>query len=883
MRTTFLAMAAALAVSTTAAGAPRQQAPRDAKAELRPVTLVVVDQASRAPIGEFDYQYRYEAPGLEGPANPEAWIPVRSPAGTVEIQAPGSCRLVVRVRSPDYIRDRFEEEILIRSADRPRRVEIELRRGVTLRGTVRDARTGAPIAGATVTPYPTRFHSLPDTDKRVKTGIDGRYEIRGVDPRVGVEVDHPDYVRGGRVREGKITGVDHDILLQPDPVVELTVVDTAGKPLEGASIVDFNSVLATSGKEGRLVARRLGFFLRIRRDGYIDRELKEEDLDAPSRPGGTVVVLEPAIPLKGRVVGPDGRPVGSFAVAAGPGRLPTDSHCVRREVRDRDGRFTLGLAKEGPCWVGVVADGFAGWEGWIDFRRDGRPMEIRLEPGTSVTARVEAPEALRKSIQARLVPRREPGRDDADDADDADALPTLHTSPFATEFFTRTAALSADGTLRFEHVRPDRYRLTLDDRSISPTDLVLDIPGAGVDVGAIRIGVPTPRATGRVAGRIWHPEGEPWAFANGFVGGYPLSWSPVRTDTWSFGFIADEDGRFTVDRVPVGPTRVGVPFATFDVIQCHAWKVVVAEGQTTWVDGFNPNAHRRFTLDFAIGDGSRAQYESGTGLGAARKVDNVTTREPMFRVDLVPLSKGPLSFAEPEWEELNGARAVVLPDVGPGTYRLRLYDWLGLADLDSGPLFDREVTVPAGGKGKVRIPLGAGCITGRVPAPRRNFDRPIEATAVPREGHGPPRRARCDDDGNFCVRYLARGRYTLFVHDPEAGYCRVDDVTVPAGVVDVTARTFVRGAAIRGKIRFARPARVPTAVVAADASGATVRQEFPSWSSCDRIELMGLWPGRWTVSALGGDEVLASGQVDVPASGAVSLTLTAGAGATVAR
>ena len=250
----------------------------------------------------------------------------------------------------------------------------------------------------------------------------------------------------------------------------------------------------------------------------------------------------------------------------------------------------------------------------------------------------------------------------------------------------------------------------------------------------------------------------------------------------------------------------------------------------------------------------------------------------MFRVELVPLSKGPISFAQPAWELLDKNRKVVLPDVGPGNYRLRIYDWLGAVEFNGGPLFDREVIVPPGGRGEVTIPLGAGGITGKIPEPKDSYEQRVEVTAVPKGSSIPAQRTRCDYHGNFCVHYLPPGTYSLFIHDPKAGFCRVDDVEVAAGVVDVGEHTLLGGATVSGAIHFARPSRVPDEIVAIGPSGVSVRQEVLIYSSFDRFELGGLWPGLWTISARSGDQVLATGAVDVKATGTFQLTLTTGVG-----
>ena len=146
-----------------------------------------------------------------------------------------------------------------------------------------------------------------------------------------------------------------------------------------------------------------------------------------------------------------------------------------------------------------------------------------------------------------------------------------------------------------------------------------DVPATGLDVGTVRIDVPA--ATGRIEGRVWHPKdkgGGPWAFAKGYIG--DLLGCYVYDDRYNtIEFVADENGRFHVNGVPAGLHTVGFQYTVFDMDKSYDWSAVVVEGQTTLVRAFEPDAHRELTLAFAIGDGSKGQYESGTGLAPGGK------------------------------------------------------------------------------------------------------------------------------------------------------------------------------------------------------------------------------------------------------------------------
>jgi len=246
-------------------------------------------------------------------------------------------------------------------------------------------------------------------------------------------------------------------------------------------------------------------------------------------------------------------------------------------VQDRDGRFSLRLSTAETRWVGVAAEGFAAWEGWVDAKRSGGPLEIRLSSGVVVSGSVVLPAAIAKGVRARLLPRRDKSDMEGSSVDTpAEKLPT------------RPATVTADGMVRFEHVRPDRYWLFVEGEGILKTAFAVDVPGSGLDMGAVKIAGPT--ATGRIEGRIWRGKSRDnggWALASGEV--RPSDFAGMDGDRGRIEFRADESGRFHVDGVPIGLSTVGFTHHVgADVFDEYTWSALVVEGRRLWSMRSNP-------------------------------------------------------------------------------------------------------------------------------------------------------------------------------------------------------------------------------------------------------------------------------------------------------
>jgi hypothetical protein len=187
---------------------------------------------------------------------------------------------------------------------------------------------------------------------------------------------------------------------------------------------------------------------------------------------------------------------------------------------------------------------------------------VRLRPGAALDGKL-LPPAGAGELEVRIFP--------------------LDGEAAATQLALHVTRPANDGSFRLRHLRPGRYRLYVHGRGVTPDIRAATVPEAGADVGQIRL-----KGTGRIVGRLGRPEGirDP-AFVEGEIeiARLALPWSAGGAGRYVVRFVTDEDGRFDVGGVPVGPASVSFPYRiTADIIGSHSREVVVKQGEATRVD-----------------------------------------------------------------------------------------------------------------------------------------------------------------------------------------------------------------------------------------------------------------------------------------------------------
>lgn len=255
-----------------------------------------------------------------------------------------------------------------------------------LSGTVTDAKTGAPIAGATV--YAARARGVAEgegalavgeTDERhdlATTDAQGRFSLEGLAPGAwSVGASHVDHLPASTsvtlaAREDH-TGVSL-VLASGGLALSGQVTDVGGGALPGAIVLAAPLGLdggitsaAVADAEGRYRLRLSpgGHRLNVSMPGYVTavRVLDVSAGDAVSN-----FVLTPAATLAGRVVtAKDQAPVAGAVVTISGGRASSDegrrfANNAPRQVRtDADGRFRVRGARPGTARVTATARGLA--------------------------------------------------------------------------------------------------------------------------------------------------------------------------------------------------------------------------------------------------------------------------------------------------------------------------------------------------------------------------------------------------------------------------------------------------------------------------------------------------------------------------------------------
>jgi hypothetical protein len=880
---------------------PKAPAEKPGAQPLRPVTIAVVDAATKKPVGEFSYRYRFaiaSGGGKRVPGEWTEWTTVNPSEGAVQVEAPLSGTLSVEAKADGYVGVTgpvATAAFNVHDTDQKPQFVVNVHRSVTVRGIVIDKGTRKPIENASVAPtIYTRLRTAPRNDPAcaVQSDKQGRFEMPFCDAYLGYGAWHDDYEmlyskrdpfgdRGSKLDRTKPVEVTIELTAKQRVMVRGTVKSADGKPLAGVKISDETKSHAESNADGSFAIAcgransRSPYKVEFAAPGYFARTASFDAI--PAR--GLAVVLKPVYPLAWHVVSPEGKPVPRLTFFLGPTRNPPYDGCDQTEVDNPHGEIRLAvgepvkgsndysefLGDSSEFWVCVRAQGYAVWEEVVTADDLTKPRTIQLKPGATVSGSVVPPATGLKKARAILKPQRAP------------VEPQRGTPPWANEAASRRlgeseAEVGADAVFRFGHVRPDAYTLDVSGESIAPIQRLVVVPDGGVRLEPLKA-----EGTGRIVGQA----GAKWSSTSGWI--HYASWGryigetdphggPGRFHDIGFSFSTDKGGRFSVDGVPAGLLTVGFTYAPFDVVYEDHRAVQVVEGQATEVRFFDTSGDWDLPLEIVIGDGSERQF-----VNATRSLSQYSHRKNYLSTRLESEPGQRVSYPAEERVSISGFqdRRTAIRDVSPGKYRLAVYAPSDRDHLYVGrfPAYEADIDVKPKGP-PIRVELGAGAIAGQMPPGGVYYDK-AKVFVVPEAGGRPIRDKMGYVAASFEVRFVPPGEYSVIVWDEERSrFSRLDGLAVTAET-PASARLprWVAGGTITGRVRLTETRSLPTAVTATDAQGVTV--DAPGFHGLvgEQFTIRGLWQGPWTLNLRAGDELLASAKVAVRGTETVQVDL----------
>jgi protocatechuate 3,4-dioxygenase beta subunit len=316
---------------------------------------------------ENDYS---SSANCETDANGNFKLPVLPGKARIEVRGPVFGYFVQSQVSPEFTGFKERMTIDVPDSGTPAPVKLELARGLVVRGIVRD-QAGKPVVGA-------RIDGLnveqPYRSTATRTNAEGRYELAGFNPRVGVllKASSKSGAANFSVRSVPNAPLDQTLAREVDlrmgPGVTLWGrVTENGKPRPGVVMRLHHSIGSEKNRvweadyvtDSDGVYRASGFevgdsyrFEVIDSKGKSDRERPERGMRSRTVPAGSAVVQLADVQLasngqslRGVVVDPHGKPVPGVTVSASIGRgrrltRPASGPPPWTET-DKDGRFEI--------------------------------------------------------------------------------------------------------------------------------------------------------------------------------------------------------------------------------------------------------------------------------------------------------------------------------------------------------------------------------------------------------------------------------------------------------------------------------------------------------------------------------------------------------------
>ena len=159
--------------------------------------------------------------------------------------------------------------------------------------------------------------------------------------------------------------------------------------------------------------------------------------------------------LEGLVLTSAGAPAESYRLVVGPGADPLAGECLSHEIRDPSGRFDISCGERGPTPArGAGRRRRCLGRAYSPSARHNDPITIRLHPGSRVSGRIATPNDARSPLRVTLVPHPCEGRENI-------------TPEAGRDTATLETPVPPDGSFRFDHVRPDGYRIMIQEGEIT--------------------------------------------------------------------------------------------------------------------------------------------------------------------------------------------------------------------------------------------------------------------------------------------------------------------------------------------------------------------------------------------------------------------------------
>jgi uncharacterized GH25 family protein len=664
-------------------------------------------------------------------------------------------------------------------------LNIRLARTTTIFGTLRDVKTQAPIAGASVGVRRDMRQSSPSGS--ALSDAKGNFSVTGLAPgSYTVLANRPGYsfspitvsaALGDKTartilgtQRGRVTGTVLDEEKRAVAGARLSAQNVSRENMFMPNMAGFGQV-AMSAPDGTYVVRvdpDSDLQIEGRKKGFPSGRSATLRLTPGERKSGVTITIPGGIMVTGRVTDRNRKPVGGATVAAsdargdGPGgmvrRVMMGAPLMQREddlVRTaNDGTFSIQL-KEGTYDLVFKREGFAARTVRSQQVNSGtQALEVTLEPGVEIAGRVTRNGTGVDGVNINLLSEGAP---------------------------SGSAETGADGSFRIGDLAPGQFIMTANKQdefiqefrpvSAPATDVLIEIPPGG-------------RITGRVLDK--NTKQPVTQFEAGVSvargGGGMMFMGPPQTRPFT-----SEDGTFALENVPPGQTNLvvsaagytaarvpsinieeGKTLADVEVLMDHGVRV---RGKVTGPDGA-PVAGASVRLDFMAG-------------GPARMM-----RAPMNNQSTVTDS--------------NGEYTLEAMEPGEKTFQFSRAGYTTLSK--SAELSGAETRLDAQLSSGTRV---GGVVVTEGGAPVADANVSAQSAA---EGAG-YRSTRTDANGAFQLEGLAPGRYTFSAS--KTGYAnginRDVDVST-AGSLRIVLQT---GGTIYGRVIGLSPDEITMATVTA--------------------------------------------------------------------